>query len=217
MANKNNQWLIDRYYKALTNLGKTVAQNETLDSYRSKWKALDKEFKARGEKRPTLKEASAEFDYDKTPRDENMNTSPANVDLDEELAKATLDTFESDIDTIYRETIDFIAYNTRKGVSHDKGKLASIADARRSDIDASYLRLKEKFETMRQDIPPAILAQAISDNVELDYIISVTLIPPSDIQLEFDKTLAELEALAVQIEARAQELAEQAEREYLGE
>ena len=217
MANKNNQWLIDRYYKALTQLGKTVAQNETLDSYRSKWKALDKEFKARGEKRPTLKEASAEFDYDKTPRDENMNTSPANVDLDEELAKATLDTFESDIDTIYRETIDFIAYNTRKGVSHDEGKLASIADARRSDIDASYLRLKEKFETMRQDIPPAILAQAISDNVELDYIISVTLIPPSDIQLEFDKTLAELEALAIQIEARAQELAEQAEREYLGE
>ena len=217
MANKNNQWLIDRYYKALTQLGKTVAQNETLDSYRSKWKALDKEYKARGEKRPSLKEASAEFDYDKTPRDENMNTSPANVDLDEELAKATLDTFESDIDTIYRETIDFIAYNTRKGVSHDEGKLASIADARRSDIDASYLRLKEKFETMRQDIPPAILAQAISDNVELDYIISVTLIPPSDIQLEFDKTLAELEALAIQIEARAQELAEQAEREYLGE
>lgn len=217
MANKNNQWLIDRYYKALTQLGKTVAQNETLDSYRSKWKALDKEYKARGEKRPSLKEASAEFDYDKTPRDNNMNTAPANVDLDEELAKATLDTFESDIDTIYRETIDFIAYNTRKGVSHDEGKLASIADARRSDIDASYLRLKEKFETMRQDIPPAILAQAISDNVELDYIISVTLIPPSDIQLEFDKTLAELEALAIQIEARAQELAEQAEREYLGE
>lgn len=217
MANKNNQWLIDRYYKALTQLGKTVAQNETLDSYRSKWKALDKEYKARGEKRPSLKEASAEFDYDKTPRDENMNTSPANVDLDEELAKATLDTFESDIDTIYRETIDFIAYNTRKGVSHDEGKLASIADARRSDIDASYFRLKEKFENMRQDIPSAILAQAISDNVELDYIISVTLIPPSDIQLEFDKTLAELEALAVQIEARATELAEQAEREYLGE
>lgn len=217
MANKNNQWLIDRYYKALTQLGKTVAQNETLDSYRSKWKALDKEYKARGEKRPTLKEASAEFDYDKTPRDKNMNTSPANVDLDEELAKATLDTFASDIDTIYRETIDFIAYNTRKGVSHDEGKLASIAEARQSDIDASYLRLKEKFETMRQDIPSAILAQAISDNVELDYIISVTLIPPSDIQLEFDKTLAELEALAIQIEARAQELAEQAEREYLGE
>ena len=217
MANKSNQWLIDRYYKALTQLGKTVAQNETLDSYRSKWKALDKEFKARGEKRPSLKEASAEFDYDKTPRDSNMNTSPANVDLDEELAKATLDTFESDIDTIYKETIDFIAYNTRKGVSHDEGKLASIADARRSDIDASYLRLKEKFEAMRQDIPSAILAQAISDNVELDYIISVTLMPPSDIQLEFDKTLAELEALSIQIEARAQELAEQAEREYLGE
>ena len=217
MANKNNQWLVDRYYKALTQLGKTVAQNETLDSYRSKWKALDKEFKARGEKRPSLKQASAEFDYDKTPRDSNMNTAPANIDLDEELARATLDTFESDIDTIYRETIDFIAYNTRKGVSHDEGKLASIADARRSDIDASYLRLKEKFETMRQDIPPAFLAQAISDNVELDYIISVTLMPPSDIQLEFDKTLAELEALSIQIEARAQELAEQAEREYLGE
>ena len=216
MANKNNKLLSDKYYKALTQLGKKVSENYTLKHYREMWKELDKEYKARGEKRPTLNEASAEYD-ESIRRDENMNTPPANIDLDEEQAKAILDTFATDIDMIYKETIDFIAYNTRKGVSHDEGKLASIADARRSDIDASYLRLKEKFETMRQDIPPAILAQAISDNVELDYIISVTLIPPSDIQLEFDKTLAELEALAIQIEARAQELAEQAEREYLGE
>lgn len=216
MANKNNKLLSDKYYKALTQLGKKVSENDTLKHYREMWKELDKEYKARGEKRPTLNEASAEYD-ESIRRDENMNTPPANIDLDEEQAKAILDTFATDIDMIYKETIDFIAYNTRKGVSHDEGKLASIADARRSDIDASYLRLKEKFETMRQDIPPAILAQAISDNVELDYIISVTLIPPSDIQLEFDKTLAELEALAIQIEARAQELAEQAEREYLGE
>lgn len=217
MANKNNKLLSDKYYKALTQLGKNVSENDTLKHYREMWKDLGKEYKQRGEKRPTLYEASKEFDYEKTTRDSNMNTSPANVDLDEELAKATLDTFASDIDTIYKETIDFIAYNTRKGVSHDEGKLASIADARRSEIDASYLRLKEKFETMRQDIPAPILAQAISDNVELDYIISVTLMPPSDIQLEFDKTLAELEALSVQIEARASELAEQAEREYYGE
>ena len=107
MANKNNQWLIDRYYKALTQLGKTVAQNETLDSYRSKWKALDKEFKARGENRPTLKEASAEFDYDKTPRDENMNTSPANVDLDEELEYATV----ISIDNIYKGSKGIITLN----------------------------------------------------------------------------------------------------------
>lgn len=216
MANKNNKLLSDKYYKALTQLGKKVSENDTLKHYREMWKELDKEYKARGEKRPTLNEASAEYD-ESIRRDENMNTPPANIDLDEEQAKAILDTFATDIDMIYKETIDFIAYNTRKGVTHDEGKLASIADARRSDIDESYLALKEKFETMRKDIPATILAQAISDNVELDYIISVTLIPPSDIQLEFNKTLAELEALSIQIEARAQELAEQAEREYLGE
>ena len=208
---------MDRYYKALTQLGKTVAQNETLESYRSKWKALDKEYKARGEKRPSLKEASAEFDYDKTPRDNDMNTSPANEDLDEMLANQILDRFESDIDDIYRNTLDFISYYTRKGVTHSEGKLASIAEARKSEIDESYLKLKEKLQAMRSDMPPAILAQAIQDNVELDYEISVTLMPPSDIQLEFEQTLAHLEAITVQIEARATELAEQAEREYLGE
>lgn len=217
MANKNNQWLLDRYYKALTKLGKTVAQNETLESYQSKWKALDKEYKAKGEKRPTLKEASAEFDYENTARDTNMNTTPANDDLDEMLANQILDSFEADIDDIYRNTLDFISYYTRKGVTHNEGKLASIAEARREEIDASYLTLKEKFQAMRNDIPPAILAQAIQDNVELDYEISVTLMPPSDIELEFNKTLANIEAIAVQIEARASELAEQAEREYLGE
>lgn len=214
MANKNNKLLSDKYYKALTQLGKKVSENDTLEHYREMWKEVGKEYKQRGEKRPTLNEASKEFDYEKTPRDNNMNTLPANEDLDEELANQKLDTFASDIDDIYNATLDFIAYNTRKGVTHDEGKLASIAEARRSEIDASYLRLKEKFEAMRQDIPASILAQAISDNVELDYIISVTLMPPSDIQLEFEKTLAELEALSIQIEARARELAE---REYYGE
>lgn len=213
MANNNNPLLSDKYYKALTQLGKQVSENDTLEHYREMWKQLGREYRALGQKRPTLNEAVKQYNENNR-RDENMNTPPANVDLDEELANAKLDTFASDITDIYNDTIDFIAYNTRKGVTHDEGKLASIAEARRSEIDASYLKLKEKFETMRQDIPATILAQAISDNVELDYIISVTLMPPSDIQLEFEKTLAELEALAIQIEERARELAE---REYYGE
>lgn len=216
MAFNVNAYWHSRYYKALTALGKKLTGDEDIQTYKSMWKDLDKEYKQRGEKRPTLKEANSlftEHDYEQTPRDENMHTSPANVDLDEDLANQILDNFEADIEDIYRNTLDFISYYTRKGVSHDEGKLASIAEARKSEIDDSYIRLKEKLQTMRNDIPPATLAQAIQDNVELDYEISVTLMPPSDIQLEFERTLAHLEALTLQIEERARELAE---REYYG-
>ena len=62
-----------------------------------------------------------------------------------------------------------------------------------------------------------MIAQAIRDNVELDYDIAISLMPPSDIVIDFEETTQQMFALLQQIELRAQELAEQAEREYYGQ
>lgn len=222
MAFDVNAYWHSRYYKALTALGKKLTGEEDLQSYKSMWKDLDKEYKQRGEKRPTIKEATSrytEHDYEQTSRDENMNTPPLDDDLDEAKAEEILQTFESDVIEIYHDTLAYIDRYSQKGWSHLEGKLANIAKKPQNmdAINTSYFNLINRINDMKESgIPKKVLAQAIRDNVELDYVISITLMPPSDIQLEFERTLEQLDAVLLQVEARAQELAEQAEREYYG-
>lgn len=216
MAYDVNAYWHSRYYKALTALGKKLTGEEDIQTYKSMWKDLDKEYKQRGEKRPTLKEANSlfiEHDYEQEPRDENMHTSPANADLDEQLANEYLDQYEAQIDEIYNDTLEFISYGTRKGVTHDEGVTPSIAKAHQDEITNSYIDLKNQFLAMRADNHPVVLAQAIKENAEMDYIIAVTLLPPSDIELEFELTLEHLIAIDTQITLRAQEIQQQMEDE----
>lgn len=233
MANKNDKALHDRYYKALVALGEKVTKRQHLSTYRKKWKKLEQTYKQRGEKRPTLAQAQKLYNdynletdnitledamagYLDEHRDENMQTPPADIDLDEMKAMDTIDLFTSIIDKIYSDTLAYIEDN-KAGKGHEGGKLASIADDHQGYINDSYLRVKEKLAQLMEEYPIKILAQAIQDNVELDYAIAVGLEPPSSLVVYFDITLEQLNGISAQIEARATELREQAEREYYGE
>lgn len=231
MANKNNKALHDRYYRALTALGEKVTERMQLETYRKKWKKLDIEYKERGEKRPTLAQADklykehtletdnitledAMSDYLNEQRDEyTMETPPADIDLDELKAQDTIDLFSSLIDKIYYDTLAYISEN-KEGKGHEGGKLASIADAHQGYINDSYREVKEKLLELVNEYPIKLVAQAIQDNVELDYAIAVGLEPPSSLVVYFDITLAQLNGISAQIIARASELAE---REYYGD
>lgn len=217
MANKNNKWLKDKYYKALTALGEKITGKERITTLKKKWKHVRQEYIDRGEKPPSLYSAAKSFDYEHTPRDNNMNTEPAPQDLDEASAKETIDQFISLVDQIYQDTLRYIEDN-KEGTGHEGGKLASIADNRRKELDDTYFRLKEKIEQiLNSGAPVTFIAQAIKDNVELDYVISVALVPPSDLEFKFETTIEELDGVMVQIESRAKELSEEAEKDYYGQ
>lgn len=218
MAKKND--VRQQLYRTLKVLGEQVTKRQHTKTYQKILDRINKQRIDKGED-PVNIEALAqqytEHDYEKTPRDENMNTEPLKEDLDEESAKAFLEEYNQKIDDIYNDTYGWIKQGTRKGVTHDEGHVPSIADYRRSELDDEYWTLKAQLQSMMQDIPPVILAQAIKDNAELDYSIAITELGPSDIQVEFEKTLGQLIAINTQISARAEELAEEMERkEYYG-
>ena len=221
MANKNNKWLRDKYYKALTQLGEQLTGRERLNALKKKWQNLREDYKAKGEKQPNLyttaKDYEQQYDYEQTPRDENMNTEPAPTDLDEQSAQNVISDYEARIDAIYRRTLSYIDEN-KEGKGHAGGKLASIADFRRAELDDAYWTLKTQLQELKNSgVPLTIVAQAIQDNVELDYEIAISLMPPSDLVVDFEETTQQLFGVMQQIEARASELAEQAEREYYGQ
>lgn len=218
MAKRND--VRQQLYRTLKVLGEQVTKRQHTKTYQKMLDRINKQRIDKGEDPvniETLSQQYIEQDYEKTPRDDNMNTEPLRVDLDEESAKAFLEEYNQKIDDIYNDTYGWIKNGTRKGVTHDEGHVPSIADYRKSELDDEYWTLKAQFQSMMQDIPPVILAQAIKDNAELDYSIAITELGPSDIQVEFEKTLGQLIAINTQISARADELAEKAEREYYGE
>ena len=212
MAKKVGNRLRATYLKALRQLGEQLTGRERTTTLKNKWQALRQGYKERGEKAPNLYETAKDFEYEQARRDNDMNTPPAEVDLDEQASQQVIDQFIWTIDQIYQDTLRYI-----EGTGHQGGKLASIADYRRSDLDTSYFNLKQKINEIQSSGAPAtLIAQAIQDNVELDYVISVALSPPSDLEFKFAVTLEQLDAVMLQIEQRANQLAEEAEREYLG-
>lgn len=218
MANKSNKWLREKYFKALSQLGEKLTGRERLNTLKKKWQNLREEYKERGEQQPNLYTTAKQYehDYEKTPRDDQMNTEPAPTDLDEQSAEAVIADYEARIDTIYKNTLAYIDDN-KAGTGHEGGKLASIADHRRAELDDAYWTLKTQFQELKSSgIPAIIIAQAIQDNVELDYGLAVSLMPPSDLVVNFEETTQQMFAVMQQIEMRAKELAEQAEQEYYG-
>lgn len=218
MAKKNDAR--QQMYRALKVLGEQVSKRQHTKTYQKILERINKQHIEQGENLIDIEDLAQQYteqDYEKTPRDENMNTEPLREDLDEESAKVFLEEYNQKIDDIYNDTYGWIKNGTRKGVTHDEGHVPSIADYRRSELDDEYWTLKAQLQSMMQDIPLVILAQAIKDNAELDYSIAITELGPSGIQVEFEKTLGQLIAINTQISARAEELAEEMERkEYYG-
>lgn len=218
------------YVKAIQNIAKRTATNYdafitnmTDKELKKYWKSFRKKIGEQFDiKPPTYYQAINDdkldqyFDGIVQGRDINMNTQPSNDDLDEQSADSVISQYEERIDKIYNDTLAYIAEN-KEGTGHKRGQLPSIADYRRSEIDDAYWTLKTQLQELKDSgIPAQIVAQAIADNVELDYSLAVSLLPPSDIKVEFEETVQQLFGVMQQIEARATELAEQAEREYYG-
>lgn len=220
MAKKSSGKMRHIYYEALKALGQKVTERQRTSTFEKMWKNIRKDYQSRGEKAPNLYTTAKQYrehEQEQDLRDENMQSPIATEDLDEQSAQLVIEEYEQRIDTIYQNTLAYIADN-KDGKGHEGGKLASIANYRRSELDDAYWTLKTQLQELKNSgLPAKVIAQAIRDNVELDYDIAISLVPPSDIVIDFEETTQQMFALMQQIELRAQELAEQAEREYYGQ
>ena len=219
MAKINTDRMHKIYYQALKHLGQNVTERQRTSTYKKLWQALREDYRAKGETPPNVYKVAKEYtehDYEKTPRDENMNTAPAENPMDEAKAKEVINAFNQKIDDIYNDTYEWIRNGTRKGVEHDEGHYPSIAKYRIKELDNAYWELKNQLRQMEQDIPNTVLAQAIADNKELDYTIAIVELSTSDIEVEFTQTLEHLVGIEKQINKRADELANEEIERIIG-
>lgn len=197
----SNNRLRNTYEDALRRAGYDLTGRERMSTLRNKWKEFRSSYsRNQGTKAPSVYQYAREY---------QEQTAPT-IDFGMDY----INWFISKLEQIYRDTISFID-NNKEG-THESGKLASIADYRlyTGELQESYFRVLEEIRTyLDSGVPPEVLAQAIAENVELDYTIAIELIPPSDINFLFDETLEQLQGIWTQITTK---LAEEEENKYYG-
>ena len=145
--------------------------------------------------------------FNDTPRDANFRTpDPQHM---HDFALDVINDFIYKIETIYQDTLTQIdmALNEIEGVS----KTIAIASHHTDRIARAKQEIIDFINKMLQDTNnnPEKVAEAIMRNGELDYVVAVSLIPPSDIQVEFELTLQNLQAIWTQVIAEVTAEAEQ--------
>ena len=197
----SNNRLRNTYEDALRRAGYDLTGRERMSTLRNKWKEFRSSYSCnQGTKAPSVYQYAREYQEQSAP------TIDFGMDY--------INWFISKLEQIYRDTISFID-NNKEG-THESGKLASIADYRlyTGELQESYFRVLSEIRTyLDSGVPPEVLAQAIAENVELDYTIAIELIPPSDINFLFDETLEQLQGIWTQI---TEKLAEEEENKYYG-
>ena len=191
------------YAKALTQAGYNLTGRERHKTLQKYWQSFRQEYKEQyGTKAPTVYQYAREYD---------QSTAPT-IDFGREY----IQDFINRVDRVYRDTLSYID-NNKEG-SHDSGKLASIASYKIDRLAHSYQAIIDEIRVyVDSGVPLEIIAQAIADNVELDYTIAIALQPPSDVVFLFDETLEQLKGIWSQINSRLEDLAIQEESAYYGQ
>lgn len=191
------------YEKALKQAGYNLTGRERTGTLKKRWQEYRSQYaQETGTTAPSVYEQAKTYDQLQAPT----------IDFGQEY----LEWFVNKLDTIYRDTLAYID-NNKEG-THKTGKLASIASYHIDELAHKYQSILDELRTyIESGVPKEVIAQAIADNVELDYTLAVALQPPSDIVFLFDETLEQLQGIWSQINERVQELQEQMEAEYYGQ
>lgn len=189
--------LRNTYLNALRMAGYNPSGNEDINLLKDQWQGYRSDYyQEKGVKAPSVYQASKDY----------QQTTAPTIDFGMDY----INNFISRLERIYQDTIAFIDAN--KEGTHESGKLASIADYRlyTGELQESYFRVLSEIRTyLDSGVPAEVLAQAIADNVELDYTIAIELIPPSDINYLFDETYEQLQGIWAQINLRIEQMAEE--------
>ena len=198
-----NDRLRNTYYNALKQAGYDLTGKETTSKMRKIWNDYRSLYtRETGTKAPSVYQYSREY----------QKTQAPIIDFGMDYIRS----FTSALERIYKDTLSYID-GYLDGTKHEEGKLASIASYHIEDITNSYFKVLQEIRMyLESGVPAEVLAQAIADNIELDYTIAVQLQPPSDIIILFDTTFEQLQGIWGQINAKMEELAQKAEDAYYG-
>lgn len=132
-----------------------------------------------------------EFDYEDTPRDENMNTAPQQVDK----ASDYIEDWRNTLANIYKDTINYCEGWRNKGYDSEERQARYMAYQAIPRLEFTYNQILSLLDQMIATYGEEKTAQAIAKDVELDYVIALVFMPPSDVINEMSMTLEQMQGV----------------------
>lgn len=171
---------------------------KSIENIKKEWKKIKKEKEA-----PSVREVYKwEVNWEKEmanyydmQRDEDYRTETASSDTMYDASLEEIQLYIDKINSIYEDTMEKIyeAENDIEGIS----KTFAIGSSYKSYITGTKDELLEflyEIQSLATEYPDEV-ALFINSSPELDYVDAITLIPPSDIQSNFEITMQTMKAI----------------------
>lgn len=171
---------------------------KSIENIKKEWKKIKKEKEA-----PSVREVYKwEVNWEKEmanyydmQRDEDYRTETASSDTMYDASLEEIQLYIDKINSIYEDTMEKIyqAENDVEGIE----KAFAIGSSYKSYITGTKDELLEflyEIQSLATEYPDEV-ALFINSSPELDYVDAITLIPPSDIQSNFEVTMQSMKAI----------------------
>lgn len=202
MAKKSISAWKQIYKQAIEYMGGMTKKRWSLDTLKKEWLKIRKEQREEGLELPNVQTVARqyEYDYQATPRDEEMNTLPPDEPL--ELGKERIESFLESVESIYRDTKAYIAsapLNSKGNVKDPEFYFLQNAEPL---LDQHYAEILSMIDSMRSQFSDEVVAEALSKDVELDYTQALVFMPPSDTQDNFEVTIEQITGIMVNLSSQ---------------
>lgn len=167
------------------------------------YRDIHKEQKEKGIELPKLKtmvEHTRQYQYEETPRDDDMNTAPPEEAM--ELGAEYINNFISLVTSIYNDTKSRVASVPRNSKGNVKDPEFYFLENNLSAVEVSYREILSMVQTMRDRFGDEAVAKALAEDAEIDYTQALIFIPPSDTQNNFEITIEQLTGIMVNLSSQ---------------
>ena len=208
MTNKEVRRWKQNYREAIERMNVAVPKRASLKTLKNIWKDIRQEYKQKGKDLPVVqavvKQTKAEFDYEQSPRDENMNTLPPDENLN--TGYEYIENFKRELEAIYNATRDWVnSWRDKKRFSQERRE-AYLGYVNWDLVEATYNAILTVIDNLILQFGYDEVAQAIAEDVELDYTIALVIIPPSEVMNEMEVTLEQLNGIVNRLAAKYENL-----------
>lgn len=199
------------YRSAIEFMGKVIPKKMSLPSLRKTWKGIRKEHLNESIELPsvtTVAKTAKEYEYEETPRDEEMNTLPMDEDYWEEdreeykksndyynWAEEYILNYKRTVTEIYNDTLAYLDSAPLNSKGNVKDPEYYFASQYRQVLHAEYNQIMSLIDSYVDRYGVEQVAEQLSQNAELNYILALVWMPPSDVQDNFQLTIEALTSL----------------------
>lgn len=207
-AKAQREYWYNVYFKVLKAHDVNVKQvkritKTSVESLKKKYTKLAKAEGLEGirqEYRTVVAKEQSEADWRTQERTEDYRTTETpTIDVYQQV----IDDFLAIVENVYRETLEYIASANDKlsNIANSQGN--PIIDKLTEQRDKIYQKVYEMEQSVGNS---QIVAELISENVDLDYSIAISLVPPSGVSTEnFELTYQQLSSIWDKVVSEAQE------------